>query len=198
MAIFLPASCFVRVVAEHLALLLVVGHHAEGGLEALLRVFRIGRRGRDLRRCRRRIQLGGGNRGAGVEVADDAIHLGVDQLLRHRRALFRIGLVVLAEQFEGHHGAADFQLLGIGFLDGQAGAVFVVLAQVRLRTGERCRMADLHGQRGLGRRRGRLLGLRRRRGRRRFLAAAVHDQGGSDGEAECLDGESHGGRLLWI
>jgi hypothetical protein len=31
MAIFLPASCFGGVVAEHLALLLVVGHHAEGG-----------------------------------------------------------------------------------------------------------------------------------------------------------------------
>ena len=40
-------------------------------------------------------------------VADDAVDLGVDQLLGDDGALLGIGLVVFAEQFELDPGAAD-------------------------------------------------------------------------------------------
>ena len=161
--------------ADDAALLHVVGHDAERGLEALQRVLRIGRRRRDLRNAGVAVELGGGNRRARVQVADDAGDLGVDQLLRDDRALLRVGLVVFGDELELDLLAVDHDVLGVGIVDRQAGAVLVVLAQVRLRAGRRADVADLddgfgHGRRGR-RAAGGFCGLLRL-----FLAAAVSGQ----------------------
>ena len=98
-------------------------------------------------------------------MADDAGDFRVDELLRDRGADLRVGLVVLAHHLELDRLAADLDLLGVGFVDGEVHAVLVVLAEVRDAAGERARVADLDGDRS---------SRRRRRGRRcrRFGAAA--------------------------
>jgi hypothetical protein len=100
------------VIGEHRALLVVVGDDAEGGLESLLRVLRIGRRGRDLRDARVGVDLRGRNRRAGVQVADDGNGAGVDDLLRGQRAFLRVGLVVLGDELELEGLVADLQAAG--------------------------------------------------------------------------------------
>ena len=74
---------------------------------------------------------------------------------------FGIGLVVLGDERELHVLAVDLDLGRVGFLDREARAVLVVLAEVRDAAGERADVADLDfGASGRGRRRA-LLGLRR-------------------------------------
>src|SRR5690606_16115600 len=80
--------------------------------------------------------------------ADHADHAGVDELLRGSRALFRIRRVVLGQQLEADLLAADRDLLGVEFLDGELATEFVVLAEVRDAAGERRDVADLDD--GLG------------------------------------------------
>src|SRR6185503_3547972 len=133
-----------RVLAQHLALLDVVRHHAEGALVALLGVLGIGGRRRDLRYAGVVVDLGRGYGRAGIQVADDARDLAVHELLRDDRAGLGIRLVVLAHQLELHLRAADRQAFRIGLLDRQPGAVVVVLAQVRLRAREGRDLPDLH------------------------------------------------------
>jgi hypothetical protein len=76
-------------------------------------------------------------------VADHALHLGVDQLLRGGRALLRISGIVFGQQHDLVFLAADDHAFGVQFLDRHAGAVFIVLAQVGDRAGGRGHVADL-------------------------------------------------------
>jgi hypothetical protein len=109
-------------------------------------------------------------------VPDHGGDLGVDELLRDRRARLRVGLVVLARHLERDRHAADHQLLVVRLGHGERGAVFVVLAQVRDRAGEGARVGDGHGDaggcRGLG------------GGFRLFLAAGRDAEGEGDREGE--------------
>ena len=123
-------------------------------------------------------------------MADYADNLGVDKFLRHRGANLGIGLVVFLDQHELGVLAVDLDFRGVGFVDGEHGAVFVVLAQVGDATGERADVADLDFNR------------RRRRGRSRrgfgfFLAAGDQQQCGKGGggyktRAESGHGDSPG------
>ena len=61
---------------------------------------------------------------------DDADNLGVHQLLGYLRGLFAVSGVIFGQQFELGLLAVDHDALGIGFFNGQLGAVFVVLAEV--------------------------------------------------------------------
>ena len=117
-------------------------------------------------------------------MADDTGDLGVDQLLRDDGALLRVGLIVLGDELELDLGAGDFNALAVELVDRHARGILVVLAQVRLRTGERRHVADFHSDFG-----GRRGGCGRCCGRRRslgffLLAAADHGNGGSDGERD--------------
>ena len=76
-------------------------------------------------------------------MADHAGDLGVDELLRDRRAHLRVGLVVLAHHFELDRLAADLDLPVVGFVDGEMDAVLVVLAEVGDAAGQRAGVADL-------------------------------------------------------
>ena len=71
---------------------------------------------------------------------------------------------------------------GIQFVDRQAGAVLVVLAEVRLRAGQRRDMAELDDDFRLGRRCGGRSRSSRRGDRFRFflLAAGAHGKGGGN------------------
>jgi hypothetical protein len=64
-------------------------------------------------------------------VADHAVDLAVHQLLRRGGALLRIAGVVFGQQLELGLLATDGHALGVELVDRHAGAVFVVLAQVR-------------------------------------------------------------------
>jgi len=171
---FFRAELRHRVLAEHLALLHVVRHYAKRALVALVRVLGIGRRGGDLRDARVMVDPGGGDRRAGVEVADDAGDPGVHQLLRDDGSGLGIGLIVLAHQLEFHFGAADRHALRVELLDRQPRAVVVVLAEMRLRAGQRRHLADPDDD-----------GRSRLRGA--FAAAREHECG-----RECAAGEDEG------
>jgi hypothetical protein len=136
--------------AQRAALLHVVGEYAERPLVALARVLRIGGRRRHLNDAGVVIDARRRNGGAAVQVTDHRIDARIGQLLRHRGALTRIGLIVLAQQLELRHRVADPEILGIQILDCQARTVFIVLAQMRLRTGQRCHMAQPHRDRRHG------------------------------------------------
>jgi hypothetical protein len=169
--------------------LLVVA--ADGGtrLEALLGQLRVGRRTGDHRDAGLVVDGGGGDRHARVQVADDAGDLGVGEFLRDRRSELRVGLVVFGQHLELDRLAAELDLPGVRFVDGQAHAVLVVLAEVGDAAGQRAGVGDLDGDGLLDRRRslGRfgLLGL--------FLAATVQGDccGGDEGQAE-LARDVHG------
>ena len=77
-------------------------------------------------------------------MTDDAVDLGIDQLLRGGSALLRIGRVVFLDQFELDLLAVDHRALGVELVDRHLGAVLVVLAVIGLRAGQRRREADLH------------------------------------------------------
>ncbi len=71
-----------------------------------------------------------------------------------------------------------FHALGVQFLDGEAGAILVILAQVGLRAGHRRDMAELDHDLGLANRRGR----RGHRLRLLLLATGGQRKGGNNGE----------------
>src|SRR3990167_8999546 len=123
-----------RKLAQHAALLRIVRHHAECILETLLGVSDVGGGGGNLRNLGVGVNAGGGNRGAGIEVANNRVHFFVDEFLRHGGGNARIGLIVFRQQLEFHRLAADHRRVGIQLFDGQPHAVFVVLAQVCLRS----------------------------------------------------------------
>jgi len=79
-------------------------------------------------------------------VADDAVDLGVDQLVGDGRALLRIAGVVFGEEFELGLLAADHDALGVEVVDGHAGTVLVVLAEVGDRAARRAHVTDLDNQ----------------------------------------------------
>ena len=77
-------------------------------------------------------------------MADHRHDPGIDQLLRREGAFLRVGLVVLALQFELDRLVADLDAAGrIDLVDRHARAVLVVLAQVRDAAGERGDVPDL-------------------------------------------------------
>ena len=130
-------------------------------------------------------------------MAGDAGDLGVDELLGDGRPHLRVGLVVLAHELELDRLAADLHLAGGVLVDGQAGAVLVVLAEVGDAAGQRAGVADLDGDDFFGRGRGGG-GLRRFGGLLRFfLTAAVNgdERGRDEGQAE-LARHVHGVPLL--
>jgi hypothetical protein len=162
--------------SERPTLLDVVGDDAECGLESLFGVLGI-RRGRgDLRNAGVGVDLRRGNRRAGIEVPDHRGNLGVDELLRDDRALFRIGLIVLGDHQQPELLAADHDLPGVYVVDGHLDAVLVVLAQMRDRTGGRCGAADPDHQFGRARRR------RSSRCRLRFLFPAADQRESERGD----------------
>jgi hypothetical protein len=173
-----------EVTGNRRTLLVVTADDAEHALEALLGQRRIGGGTRDHRQAGLVVDGRGGNRGAGIEMADNAGNLGVDQLLRHGVAYLRVFLVVFRQQLELDLPAAEADARGIGFIDCEAGAIFVVLAQVCDASGERSDAADLYHQRRRG------WWWRGRRGRF-FLAASHQGDCGNDGKREGLFGEVH-------
>ena len=60
-------------------------------------------------------------------MTDDAIDLGIDQLLGNDRAPLRIGAVIFGEQFELDLGTADFEILCVQLLDRELGAASLSL-----------------------------------------------------------------------
>jgi hypothetical protein len=76
-------------------------------------------------------------------VADHAVDLGIDQLLRHGRALFRIGAVIFRHQHPFHCFAVDLGAFGVQVVDRHFGRVLVVLAQVGGGARHGAHMADL-------------------------------------------------------
>ena len=134
----------------------VVGQQPERGFEALLGQLGVGRRRRDVGNAAVVVDLGRRNGGARVQVADDAVDLGVAQLLRCRGALLGVGRIVFSDELELHFLATDGHALGVQILDGHARTVLVVLAVVRLRTRDGTDVADAHdhflGRRSAGER----------------------------------------------
>src|SRR6185503_556497 len=175
-----------EVLRDRRALLVVAAHHAELRLEALLGQLGVGGRAGDDRDAGLAVDRRGRNRGARVEVADHAGDLRVDQLLRDGGADLGIGLVVFADEHELDGLAADLDALRVRFLDREARAVLVVLAEVGDAAGERADVADLHLGGG-GRGRGGLALVRRLL--RFFLAAA--DGGKRHGDQRNCDSDVH-------
>ena len=117
-------------------------------------------------------------------MTDDAGNLGVNQLLGDGIADLRVGLVVFLDQFKLDREAVELEFGGIRFVDGELGAVFVVLAKVGDTAGQGSNVADLDGDFCLchGCRRG------RRRGR---LTTAHHQNSRSNGKGNDLDRNIH-------
>ncbi len=175
-----------QVVGNGRTLLIVAADDAEYALEALLGQRRVGCGAGDHRDVGAVVDRRGGDRGAGVEVADNAGDLGINKFLRHGVADLRIGLVIFRHDFELDLLAADGDSGRVGFVNGEADAILVVLAQVRDAAGERRDAADLdHHWRGRGR------CLDRGRRRRCFLAATHHGDGGKHGKRNEFHGYMH-------
>ena len=76
-------------------------------------------------------------------MADDAVDLGVDQLLRGGGALLRIGGVVFGEQFELDLLPPIVTPLALSLIDGHAGAVCCPLPRWAMRAAGGADVADL-------------------------------------------------------
>ncbi|AEK59977.1 hypothetical protein CFU_0139 [Collimonas fungivorans Ter331] len=135
---------FCRIAAHRGAKLGIVGHHAEGGVESLFGIFGAGGGRRDLRDAGVEINLRCRNRGARLQMPDYPRHFGVDQFLGDAGGLFRIAGVVFSLQYELDLLAADDQVPGVQIVDRHACAVFIVLADMRHRTGNRADVRNLH------------------------------------------------------
>ncbi len=175
-------------------LLVVAADGAEHDLEALFGELRVRRRAGDHRQAGLVVDGRGGNRHAGVQVADHAGDLGVDELLGDRRAHLRVGLVVLAHHLELDDLAADLDLPRGGFVDGEVHAVLVVLAEVGDAAGQRAGMADLDRHDFFG---GRPSGLRLSsvlpcRNRRRLRARPRPASGRAYGSCSFKSSENRG------
>ena len=121
----------------------VVRDDAIDVLEPLLRQLRVRGRAGDHRKAAIVVDLRRRDRGAGVQVTDHAVDLGVAQLGGHGRALLRVRRVVFGHQLELDLLAADHDALGVEILDRHAGADRVVLAIVRLPARHGRNVADL-------------------------------------------------------
>lgn len=115
---------FHRILPGIVAAVVVVAHHAEAGVKALLRVAVAGGDRRHLSDAGVVVDARRRDAGAGVPVADHAGHAFVDQTLRDGHGGARIGLIVLGQQFEGDRFAVQRRLLRVGVGDRQARAVF--------------------------------------------------------------------------
>ena len=145
---FFGAKFINRKLTQHMTLLFVVSHHAKRSVVALCGI-RNGCSGR------RYLRDAGGvinsrcrNGRTGIEVADNADNATIHQLLRDGRGGLWIGLVVLAQQVNVHFLAAQSETGSIDFIHSQACAIFVVLAQMRLRSGKRRHRTNLDDVRG--------------------------------------------------
>ena len=171
-----------EVLGDRRALLVIATDGAKGDLVAVLGDLGISGRAGNHRDAGLVVDFRRRNGDAGIEVADHAGYLGVDQLLRHGGADLGISLVVFTHQLEGDLFAIQGHAPGIGLVDRQAHAVFVVLAQMGDAAGERADMADLHHRRRWFSRFGWLGCLDRRGGLRFFLAATGQGKGGGGGD----------------
>src|SRR4029453_101112 len=89
-----------NVIARDRALLIVAPAGAEDVPHVALGDPRIGGRGRDLEDAVLLIDLGGRNRDAGIEMADDEFHAVADELIRTRAPSLRIGAIVAEENLD--------------------------------------------------------------------------------------------------
>lgn len=128
---------FHRILPGIVAAVVVVAHHAEAGVKALLRVAVAGGDRRHLSDAGVVVDARRRDAGAGVPVADHAGHAFVDQTLRDGHGGARIGLIVLGQQFEGDRFAVQRRLLRVGVGDRQARAVFEIFADACGRAGQR-------------------------------------------------------------
>ena len=141
----------VRRVARHgRALLEIVGDHPETGAVALLGELGAGGRGGDVGNPGLVVNAGGWNRRARGYVTHHAPHPQIHQALGHRGGGAGVGLVVFRHQFETDLLAAQGEAGGVGVLQGEAGAILLVLAQVGDGAGKRAGKADLHHHFGPG------------------------------------------------
>ena len=120
-------------------------------------------------------------------MADHADHLRVHELLRHRGADLRVGLVVLGDQRELDRLAVDLDAGGVGLVDREARAVLVVLAEVRDAAGERPDVADLRLRGGLGSS-PRLCWPHAAERRRKLAATAITHDAGNEGMLSVVHG----------
>ena len=132
------------------ALLVVTTYGAEGIGKTTLGQHRIGGRAGDHRDAGLAVNLGSGDRHAGIQVANYRDHFGVHQLGGHRGADFRVALVIFGNHHELDQLAADLDLLVVGLRKGQCHAIFVVLAQVRRFHRQRSSVGNGHGNGRLG------------------------------------------------
>ena len=75
-------------------------------------------------------------------MTDDAGDFGVNKFLRNDRTAVRFFLVVLGKQFKLYYLAVDAEVACVGFINGEARAVFVILAQMGDATGQWCSVTD--------------------------------------------------------
>ena len=120
----------------------VVGHHAEGGVQAQLGELGVGRN-RNLGDVLGRIDGRGLNAHARIEVANDRHHPGVHQLLGHLLAGGCVGLVVHRHHFQLHALAIDHEAIAVQFFHRQVHAVEQVLPQRPQGAAQRLRHPDL-------------------------------------------------------
>ena len=76
-------------------------------------------------------------------MPDHAGDLGVHQLLGDDGALLGVGLIVLGQQLELDLVGAELEAGGVGFVDGHAHTVLVVLPKVCDGSGKRTGVTDL-------------------------------------------------------
>ncbi|KAF1858236.1 hypothetical protein Lal_00014736 [Lupinus albus] len=132
-----------RILAQRAAQLRIAGDDAERAGEMLARVHGRRRGGRDLHDAGVVVDLRRGHGGAGIQVADDAVDLRVDEFLRDRRALFGIGAVVLGHELQRDLLAVQREALRVQLVDRHARGVLVVLAEVGAGAGDGRHVADL-------------------------------------------------------
>src|SRR5215204_6264734 len=129
-----------EIAAGDLALLVVAAAGAEGVPLSALGQARVRRGGRRLDDAGFLVDLGGRDRDAGVEVADDPLDAFGGELVRDRDALLRIGHVVADRKHELlAHDAAG----GVDVLDRLLGAVLELGPEGGVRAGDRSGDADL-------------------------------------------------------
>src|SRR6266568_4304744 len=137
-----------QIIRDRRALLVVATDHAENTLETPLCKFRIGGGAGDHRDIRAVIDVGRRNRGARIEVTDDACDFRVHQLLRHGIANLGVFLIVLCQQFEHGFLAVDPDFRRVRLFHRKPRPVLVVLAQVSDAPGKRGHASDGDADRG--------------------------------------------------
>ena len=78
-------------------------------------------------------------------MADDAVDFLVDEILSHRRASFRVSLVIFGDQNELHFVATDAEATAVQFVNRHHGTIFIIFTQVRLGTCQRRGVSNLDG-----------------------------------------------------